>query len=48
LNIEIGCNNIGIAIYLDNGETLPDLTSKVDQAMYTIKFTNKNNYCFVD
>ena len=38
----------GIAIYLDNGETLHDLTSKVDQVMYAIKSTNKNKYCFVD
>lgn len=45
--IEIGCS-LGIAIYPDDGETLSDLTSAADRAMYVIKASHENNFGFVD
>ncbi|MDC0932776.1 PAS domain S-box protein [Arcobacteraceae bacterium] len=43
--IEIGCS-IGISIFPDNGNTLSDLISEADKAMYLIKKKGKNNYHF--
>jgi diguanylate cyclase (GGDEF)-like protein/PAS domain S-box-containing protein len=43
--INIGCS-IGISSFPDNGDTLSDLISSADNAMYLIKKKGKNNYLF--
>ena len=45
IEVDIGCS-IGISIYPENGDTLPELTSAADKAMYLIKHADKNHYCF--
>jgi diguanylate cyclase (GGDEF)-like protein/PAS domain S-box-containing protein len=47
MEINIG-SSIGIAIYPDNGKNLQNLTSAADQAMYLVKTSTKNNFCFVN
>jgi diguanylate cyclase (GGDEF)-like protein len=43
--VNVGAS-IGIALYPNDGLTLEDLTQKADQAMYQIKFDQKNGYAF--
>ena len=43
--IDIGCS-IGISIFPTNGETLDQLISSADKAMYQVKKSGKNNYSF--
>ena len=38
--------SIGIAIFPENGTTFEDLLKKADKAMYMVKETGKNGYCF--
>lgn len=38
--------SIGIAIFPENGSTFEDLMKKADKAMYMVKETGKNGYCF--
>lgn len=45
LQIKSTCS-IGISIYPDNGRKLNLLIKKADSAMYHIKKSGKNNYCF--
>lgn len=47
MQIEIGCS-VGIAIFPENGKNLPDLTSAADRAMYLIKTSHRNGFCFVN
>jgi GGDEF domain-containing protein len=43
--VNVGAS-IGIALYPNDGLTLEDLTQKANQAMYQIKFDQKNGYAF--
>jgi len=45
VQIDIGCS-IGISIFPTNGETLDQLISEADKAMYQVKKSGKNNYSF--
>ena len=44
--IDISCS-IGISIFPDDGNTLDELISEADKAMYVIKHKGKNNYHFI-
>ena len=45
IKIDIGCS-IGISVFPENGETLSDLLSSADNAMYFRKKSGKNNFSF--
>jgi len=45
LEIDIGCS-IGISLFPEDGNTLEELISTADQAMYFVKNSGKNNYSF--